>query len=398
MTDASSTQVALNNLREFQEMSYSDVYALIRQKRFDEAKEKYTAVLENMGVDEFDAARELKITTSHDDLLECMSGMAEGVDEPEKIRGVGFDLSAHALFHDENGNLNQGIEVSLFSEDVYDFTRASDEQLTQQCENTASDWQGHYMDIGSVALDGLGEIAQQFKDHAQAHENSQGILETEEGAVIVDPVAIARHVAKLLVAIEYHRYMAEFVSEVEVPMEMVFIIGEHDEIEVPIVFYRVGEAQAEAQDDVQPAAQADMSAEEPGEAPHELPDEETPPLYDNAAENSDEETAEPVDTAASGAGARLYEQAKAQAEAQAEPVAQEEPVVAAAEVQQQPTDEIYEIPEASAEEVPIEPAEAPKGEPMVSAQSTLGKPLAAKAFGQRSNKIFNDESEEEESA
>ena len=386
MTDAGSTQVALNNLREFQEMSYSDVYALIRQKRFDEAKEKYTAVLENMGVDEFDAARDLKITTSHDDLLECMSGMAEGVDEPEKIRGVGFDLSAHALFHDDNGNLNQGIEVSLFSEDVYDFSNASDEQLTQQCENTASDWQGHYMDIGSVALDGLGEIAQQFQDHAQSQEHSQGILETEDGGAIVDPVAIARHVAKLLVAIEYHRYMAEFVSEVEVPMEMVFIIGEHDEIEVPIVFYRVGEAQAD-----QPAAMTE-------EAPQELAEEETPPLYDHAEEAAAEETAQPTEAAASDAGAKLYEQAKAQAEAQAEKAAAEEQTSQAAEVQQQPSDEIYEIPEEASEEIPIEPAETPKAEPMVSAQSTLGKPLAAKAFGQRSNKIFNDETEEEQSA
>ncbi len=266
MTDADSTQVALKNLRDFQEMSYSDVYAQIRQKRFEEAKAKYAAVLENMDIEQFKAALTLNISTSHDDLLECMSELAGGVSEPDKISAVGFDLSAHAIKHDENGVLNQGIEVSLYSEDVYDFAQATDEEITQQCESPASEWQGRFMDIGSVVLDGLGPIAQQFLDYARDHENSQGILESEEGTEIVDPIAIVRHVAKLLVAIEYHRYMADFVAEVEVPSKMAFIVGEHDEIEVPIVFYRVGENQPDPQ--VEPGTE--LPAEQPNEAPQEL--------------------------------------------------------------------------------------------------------------------------------
>ncbi len=244
MTDANSRQVALQNLRDFQEMSYADVYALIRQKRFGEAKTKYAAVLKSMGIELFSAALTVNITSSHDVLLECMSTIASSVSEPEKIRAVGFDLSTHAIQHDQNGKLSQGIEVSLYSEDVYDFSNASDEQIQMQCESTASEWQGCFMEIDSVALDGLGQIAQQFQDYEKNQNNLQGIIENEGGAVIVDPNAIARHVAKLLVAIEYHRYMAEFVAEVEVPSQMVFIIGEHDEIEVPIVFYRVGEQDA----------------------------------------------------------------------------------------------------------------------------------------------------------
>ncbi len=364
MTDANSRQVALQNLREFQEMSYLDVYALIRQKRFDEAKSKYAAVLESMGCDHFSAAINLNITTPHDTLLDCMSKMASGVSEPEKIRAVGFDLSAHAIHHDENGYLSQGVEISLYGEDVYDFAGASDKQLRYQCESSASDWQGCFMEIDSISLDGLGPVAKQFQNHAKNQNNLQGIIESEDGAVIVDPVAIARHVAKLLVAVEYHRHMAEFVSEVEVPSQMVFIIGEHDEIEVPIVFYRVGEKTL--------AEPVTSLEEEPVQA---LPHEETPAMY---------HPAEPVDevheekSASTHLGGALYEAAKQQLvqahETKPAMVKLDKPIEVSSD--SQATEEIVQE------------------KPTTSANAMSGRPLEPKTFGQRNNKIFKDGSNE----
>ena len=352
MTDAHSKQVALQNLREFQEMSYADVYALIRKKRFDEATVKYCAVLESLDVSYFDSALSLKITTPHDNLLDCMSEMASKVAEPEKIRAVGFDLSAHVVYNDHNGRLTQGIEVSLYSEDVFDFINASDERIRLQCEAAASEWQGAFLDIESCALDGLGELAQQFADHAQKQNNLQGIIVKENGSAIVDPVAISRHVAKLLLAIEYHRYMAEFVAEVEVPSEMVFIIGEHDEIEVPIVFYRVGQAQSKIR--------AETPSVKTASEPQVLKAEETPSIYQDQ---------EPVD-----ADVTKDDAIKADLDDQA---------------QAEPKQDLDEQPEAAIAETEIETVEQADEEPISAAKASLGMPLQPKTFGQLSNKLFN---------
>lgn len=348
MNNADSRQVALQNLRDFQEMSYFDVYALIRQKRFAEAKVKYAAVLENMGVADFSAALEVHITTPHDVLLDCMSQMAGSVSQPEKIKAVGFDLSAHVIYQGDNGQLTQGIEVSLYSEDIYDFANSSDEKLTMQCESSANEWQGNFMEINSVGLNGLGPIVQQFQAHAKNQHNLQGIIQNENGTAIVDPVAIARHVAKLLVAIEYHRYMANFVEEVEVPSQMVFIIGEHDEIEVPIVFYRVGEPQAATQAQAESLVQAAVMQEA-------LPEAETPSMYYPNDEHVEEAT---------------------EAESNS-----------SFDDQQSDRDEdILNV--AVLAETPEEIASA-------NAKALLGRSIEPKTFGQRSNKVLTGEEEDE---
>ena len=369
MTNMKSRQVALQNLREFQEMSYMDVYGLIRQKRFDEARVKYTAVLESMGVEQFNAALNLHISTSHDDLLECMSGMAEKAPEPEKICAVGFDLSAHAIYQDENGHLSQGVEVSLYSEDVYDFANTSDADITMQCESAASQWQGSFIDIESVGLDGLGKIVQQFTDYENGQDNLEGIIETEAGTAIVDPIAIARHVAKLLVAVEYHRYMADFVAEVEVPSQMVFIIGEHDEIEVPIVFYRVGlnEVQSQPEQENLNAALSDR-----------LEEVAAPGMY-HAVE--DEQVKQSIEQT-SDVGEKLYQAAKMHHEEVPPSIENNNSDLA---------NFVEETTQETAENIVEETIE----EPVSSAKALLGKPLAPKTFGQRSNKIFGDEEDYE---
>ena len=369
MTNADSRQVALQNLREFQEMSYADIYALIRQKRFDEARAKYTAVLESMGVEQFDAALNLHISTSHDDLLECMSGMAEKASEPEKISAVGFDLSAHAIYQDENGLLSQGVEVSLYSEDVYDFANVSDADITTQCESAASQWQGSFIDIESVGLDGLGAVVQQFTDYANGQDNPEGIIETESGTAIVDPMAIARHVAKLLVAVEYHRYMADFVAEVEVPSQMVFIIGEHDEIEVPIVFYRVGLNELQSQ-----PAQEDLTTA----LSDRLEQVAAPAMYHPVEEEEVEQSVEQT----SDVGEQLYQAAKMHHE-------EVSPSIETADSDF--TNFAEETTQNTAENIVDETIE----EPISTAKALLGKSLAPKTFGQRSNKVFGDEEDDE---
>lgn len=368
MVDANSRQVALQNLREFQEMSYADVYALILQKRFEEAKSKYQTVLKSMNVADFNAALTLNITTPHDNLLDCMSEMASKVSTPEKIRAVGFDLSAHLIYHNNDGRLSQGVEVSLYSEDAYDFINASDTMIRLQCETAASEWQGAFLDIESCALDGLGALAQQFADHAHHQNNLQGIIQKQNGNVIVDPVAIARHVAKLLLAIEYHRYMAEFVEEVEVPSEMVFIIGEHDEIEVPIVFYRVGQAQ--------PKLKPNLTPRMPIEKPQVLNAEDTPSMYqeqmpveDNASYHEDE--------ALQHYDAVYTESVEQTCEENAEPLMEEQP-------------------EVFSDEVNAEVSGKVNDETIAAGKASFGIAPRAKTFGQLSNKLFTLEEEEQD--
>ncbi len=350
MTEANSKEIASQNLRAFQEMSYSDAYSLIRQKRFDEAQAKYAGVLQNTECRLFDAALNLQITTPHDDLLECMSGMAGDVSEPEKIKAVGFDLSAHTIHQNQLGEWQQGIEISLYSQDVYDFENATDDDLTDQCERPANDWQGKFLEVESLGFSGLGDVVSQLEAYKSADMyNHEGVIETQQGNVIVDPNAIAHHLAKMLVAIEYHRYMAGFVEEVEVPSQMVFIIGEHDEIEVPIVFYRVGAIQ-EMEPVISPVAESSPE-----------PEVITPPIYDASHEEETSKEEPLVDTNeepefGSDIGKKLYEAAKVQSEASLE--------------------------------VPL------RTQKVVTAKSLIGAPIEPKTFGQRSNKIFKDDFDE----
>jgi len=355
MSEANSTQIALQNLREFKEMSYSDVYSLIREKRFVEAKAKYSSVLETMECGLFASALELTITTPHDDLLIAMSNLAASVSEPEKIKAVGFDFSAHEIYHDEGRIIGQGIEISLYSEDVYAFATASDEELTNQCEAVTSDWQGYFMDVAGHPLEGLGAVAKEFSDYLKGEVNHSGILNAEETTAVVDEQAIALHVAKLLVAIEYHRYMADFIVDIEVPDDMVFIIGEHDEIEVPIVFYRISASH-------QNAIIEEADAQNEGDVAQNEVD--APAMYDEVAHEIQQqiEDNEVVEVA--------------------EYVKDIEDKVIVSDTQNEFIDSI--------DNKEVEALGEGSDEAISSAQSLLGKPLTAKAFGQRSNEVFND--------
>jgi len=385
MTDANPQKLALKNLCEFQEMSYADVYALICQKRFAEAKAKYSAVLESVNDGRFDAALELEITSHFDELLEFMSNLASGVSHPEKIRAVGFDLSAHAIYENEDGICDQGIEVNLYSEDVYDFLNASDDELRTQCESAYSDWQGKFMEIDTFALRGLGSIAKQFHDYQTSPQNNaSGTLETANGIAVVDPVAIARHVAKLLVAVEYHRFMSEFVDQVEVPSSMVFIIGEHDELEVPIVFYRVGEDAVEAPLLNDPLVVADEAAQVDAPVSHEDEQEfhddvETPPLYHDETMIMEQKDAKHLENMEQVID-HVVEERSHEAGEFADALHNDDQVC------EQPGEETGEAAEMGGD---IKPAN------MVSAKSMIGLPLSPKPFGQRMNKLANSEESEE---
>ena len=223
----------------------------------------------------------------------------------------------------------------------------------------------------------MGALAQQFADHAQKHNNLQGIIINENGGAIVDPVAISRHVAKLLLAIEYHRYMAEFVAEVEVPSEMVFIIGEHDEIEVPIVFYRVGKAQLETQ--------PDLSTVAPVQEHQKLTPEETPELYheDTSISELEIDQAKPKITEV---GAKLYQKAQddqAKIESLASKVYEEKI---------HETDDFLETTQASYETIDHVEAE---NEAVPFTHHSLGKPLETRTFGQLTNKAMDNLAEQD---
>lgn len=386
MSEQDPQKAALNNLKEFKEMSYADVYSLICQRRFDEAKVKYETVLESVNQGHFIAAKNLQITTHFDDLLDFISSMASSVSNPEKIKAVGFDLSAHAIYETEDGICDQGIEVSLYSEDTYDFLLASDDELKLQCESVASDWQGAFMQIDTFALKGLGRIARQFHEHAiRSHNNDLGILQTPEGKYTVDPVAIARHVAKLLVAVEYHRYMAAFVEQVEVPSEMIFIIGEHDEIEVPIVFYRVGEETVEtpeppvfeAPPTIYDEAMVAGEAVEHSEKMEALivEEEETPPLYHDELLIMQKNEAMHMDKMNSAIDDTIKLRSAGSNEENLH---------------------ILEAIEEKAQK-PVQAEIKPKRQPnMVSAKSMIGIPLTPRPFGQRMNNIVEPEPELDE--
>lgn len=402
MSNPAFTQTAEQNLREFKEMSYADVYSLIRQMRFLEAREKYSSVLANMDTNLFTAARNLEITTSHDELLDLMSDLAGNSAEPEKISAIGFDLSAHQIYDNYEGFTGQGLELSLFSKDVFDFNSASDEELQEQCEAVSSAWQGRHMDITAHALQGLGEITRQFLDYQAQCENSNGVLHSEQGTAVVDPDSIAYHVAKLLVAIEYHRFMADFIQEVDVPADMTFIVGEHDEIEVPIVFHRV-------KAEVQPVAQ-DVMPE--GVMPEEMPLEQVVHEEALTATQADDElqtvneavTPALDDDAVYGAFVDM-DAPDEDIEISHENIAEPSLASVAASVRQN-----FEVTNGEGDNTPD--GQAPlhhdqeynqeevtpedENEPVQVSHSLLGKPLKSKTFGQRTNSSLPDLMEEEQ--
>ncbi len=389
MSSPAFTQNAEQNLREFKEMSYADVYTLIRQMRFSEAREKYANVLANMDTNLFLAARNLEITTSHDELLDLMSGLAGNASEPENISAIGFDLSAHQVYDNVEGFTGQGLELSLFGKDVFDFNSASDEELQEQCEAVSSAWQGRHMDITAHPLQGLGEITRQFLDYQTLSENTSGIIQSEEGSAVVDPDSIAYHVAKLLVAIEYHRFMAEFIREIDVPSDMVFIVGEHDEIEVPIVFHRVKavvpefEEHSEVVPDL-PMQEETLSLSEAEDQLNEVAAEATPALDDDAVygvhyekdaleERIDVEHETTVETSFASV-AETVRQDFHESNLETEDMHKPEGITAH-------EDEIVSEYE---------------NEPVQVSHTLLGKPLKTKTFGQRHNSSLPDLTDEHE--
>lgn len=229
----------------------SEIFALTREivdrRAFSSGKDELAAILKGLPTRHFDPVLAFRFSDEAGEIRQATNaafrhaGYRPGM--PETFTGLGFDLSAHERVVDAAGRFHQGIEISLYNHEVYDFLAAPDAEIASECNAVASTWQGAFAAIESAPISGMHDVlalaaAIQRGDHHH-YGFKFGIATSGERTTVRDPLAYAEVVFEALIAVEFHRFMHDYLPKLDLPHAMVVIVAEHDLIHVPHTHYRL---------------------------------------------------------------------------------------------------------------------------------------------------------------
>lgn len=229
----------------------SGVFSLTREivdhRAFASGKDQLAAILKDLPVRSFDPVLALRISDEAGEIQRAThaafrhAGYLPGM--PETFTGLGFDLSAHERAIDTTKRFHQGIEISLYNRGVYDFLAKSDAEITSECNAVGSAWQGAFDTLESAPIDGMHDVlalaAAIPRGDDYRYGFSTGVTAAGERTATSDPVAYAEVVFNALIAVEFHRFMHDYLPTLALPHGLVAIVAEHDLLYVPHTHYRL---------------------------------------------------------------------------------------------------------------------------------------------------------------
>lgn len=216
---------------------------VIQQREFSDGKEYIRKHLLDFPCREFDFFLNEKFSDPNNEIQKTIDIiLMRHKDNLHRFSGLGFDLSDHAKSQDVSRVQYQGIEISLYNSNAYDFNSASDQELNKQCDSRQNEWQGQFDEVEEAYFAGADNYLKASATSKNCCDLNYGIASGNRSDGLIeygrDPIAWTHIIFEALVAVEFHRFMHEVIPTLCVPHDMVFVIGEHDLLFVPHTFYR----------------------------------------------------------------------------------------------------------------------------------------------------------------
>ena len=220
---------------------------IVDQREFAAGKEHLAKTLRDMPIRDFDFVLGLGIGDEKADIQRSISELFNAIEHDhgtiDQIVGLGIDISDHEQLGDAKHGFTQGVDVSLYNRNVYDFLVKSDEDIGLQYAATASKWQGGFDQVGVAEIDGMHEVLAFKRSIVRGDHSRYGFVVQDAGTasekVGRDAAPYTETIFNALVAVEFHRFIYELVPQLTLPHDMVVVAGNHDMIYVPHTHYRV---------------------------------------------------------------------------------------------------------------------------------------------------------------
>lgn len=236
----------IEEFRAWQGSIFNVTRQIVDQREFAAGKEHLAKTLKDMPIRDFDFVLELRIGDEKADVQRTMAELFNALEHDQgsigQIVGLGIDISDHEQLGDAKRGFTQGVDVSLYNSNIYDFLAASDEDISRQYAATASEWQGNFERVDVAEIDGMHDVLAFKRSIVRGDHSRYGFVVQDAGTpyekVGRDAAPYTETVFNALVAVEFHRFIYELVPRLTLPHDMVVIAGNHDMIYVPFTHYR----------------------------------------------------------------------------------------------------------------------------------------------------------------
>ncbi len=158
-----------------------------------------------------------------------------------EYNGLGIDLAEPSVVYNEGGKSHHGVEIGLYNKSEYDFCALSDVELNTQCDSPHRDWDGMFEDMEGADFEGAHRYVEKEYSGPKPEGFAFGIsaVDAEAGIFERNEKAWSHAVFNALVAVEFHRMIHNIIPGLEVPHDMVVVVGQNHLPFVPVTFYRV---------------------------------------------------------------------------------------------------------------------------------------------------------------
>jgi len=236
----------IEEFRAWQSSIFNVTRQIVDQREFAAGKEHLAKTLKDMPVRDFDFVLELGIGDERADIQRSISELFNALEYDrggiDHIVGLGIDISDHEQLGDAKRGFTQGVDISLYNRNIYDFLARSDEDRRLQYAGSASKWQGNFDQVGVAEIDGMHDVLAFKRSIVRGDHARYGFVVQDAGTphekVGRDAAPYTETIFNALIAVEFHRFVHELVPRLTLPHDMVVIAGNHDMIYVPFTHYR----------------------------------------------------------------------------------------------------------------------------------------------------------------
>ena len=236
----------IEEFRAWQRNIFNVTRQIVDQREFAAGREYLAKTLKDMPLRDFDFVLELRIGDERADIQRSISELFNALEHDrgtiDQIVGLGIDISDHEQLGDATRGFTQGVDISLYNRNIYDFLAKSDDDIGREYARTASKWQGNFDEVDVALIDGMHDVIAFRKSIVRGDHSRSGFVVQDAGTphekVGRDAASYTETVFNALVAVEFHRFVHETVPRLVLPHDMVVIAGNHDMIYVPVTHYR----------------------------------------------------------------------------------------------------------------------------------------------------------------
>lgn len=232
----------VENFRDHELRIFGITADIIRTRDFNDGKTRLKSELLALPCRDYDFILEEKFSDPENAILKGFQTLLTRNEKTiSQYNGLQIDLAEPCVVYNDDGQHSHGVEISLFNKSDYDFCTASDEQLSKECNSASMEWDGCFEDMEAANFCGVQRYVETEYSGQKPEGFAFGIstVDASAGMYKRNEKAWSHTVFNALVAVEFHRMIHGILPSLEVPHDLVVIVGKNHLSFVPVTFYRV---------------------------------------------------------------------------------------------------------------------------------------------------------------